>query len=307
MTRRPELRIGLGLLALGVFFTLVCGPDFLLRPQWLTLAAEIGVVAIPLTLLVIAGEFDLSAGSVLAAAGMTTAIAHGHFTTPLWAAALLALAVGALTGLLNGVLTVVTGLPSFLVTLVSLLLVAGGTLGLSRAITGSGGVSLRPAGPGTVEAVVLAWVLLALVAGRLLGHTPFGNWVLATGGDRTAARALGVPVTRVRITLFVATSTAAALIGVAQAIRFAGADVARGQGFLFVCLTAVVIGGAALSGGRGSVTGACLGSALCAVLSAGVVQAGWGSDWAPLLWGALLLAATAGQHGVRRSRSGRPW
>ncbi|GAA3988906.1 ABC transporter permease [Allokutzneria multivorans] len=303
MTRRPELATGAGVVALLVLFTALCGPGFVLSPQWIVQASEIGVVAVPLALLVIAGEFDLSAGAVLGAASMTTAIAHGYFTAPLWLAALLALAVGVAAGLLNGVLTVLSGLPSFLVTLVSMLLVAGATLGLSRAITGTSGVTMRSTDAAVViDAPTVWWPVFAGAAAFVLSCTRFGNWVQALGGNREAARLLGVPTVRVRLVLFATTSLAAALVGVMQTIRFAGADVTRGQGFLFACVTAVVVGG------QRSVLGACLGSVLCAVISAGVHQAGWGSDWAPLAWGVLLalsagigLASRAGSATVSRN------
>lgn len=277
--------------------------------SWLNVAAELGIVAIPVALLMIAGEFDLSVGSVIAASSMIVAIGSGYYDLAFEISIVLALLVAALIGFINGVITVKTGLPSFIVTLATYLSVAGATLGLSRLITGTTQVSLVPTG--WTESIfaskwerfnvsILWWLGLALVAGWVLTRTRFGNWMLATGGDVESARTQGVPTGRVKITLFVGTALGSALLGVLQAMVFSGGDVSRGQSYVFNSIIAVVIGGVLLTGGYGSTVGVCFGVMTYGIVSIGVFFTGWNTDWVQLFLGVLLLAAVLGNSYFRR-------
>jgi simple sugar transport system permease protein len=147
---------------------------------------------------------------------------------------------------------------------------------------------------------LLWWLALALAAGWMLRRSPFGNWVLATGGDVETARQTGIPVGRVKLLMYVMTGVCASLVGVIQAVEFNNADITRGQSFVFQCVVAAVIGGCLLSGGYGSILGVVLGTATYAIVSIGVFYTGWNPDLVQLFVGLLLLFAVLGNNFVRR-------
>ena len=311
--RRPESGALLGVIAVYAFFAVTAGSNGFLSAggtaSWLNAAAELGVLAVPVAMLTISGEFDLSVGSVTGASSMVVAIGSGTYTAPLWVSILLALAVGAAVGLVNGIVTIRTGLHSFIVTLASMLAVAGAALGLSRVISGTTSVSVSPWGSAkTVFAgswngfsvSILWWALVTAVAAWVLIKTTFGNWVFATGGDADSARSAGVPTSRVKITLFVTTSVAAALVGVLQTVQFNGGDVTRGQAFVFNGIVAAVIGGVLLTGGYGSALGVFLGTMTYGIVSLGIFYTGWSTDWVQLFLGVLLAAAVLANNYFRK-------
>ncbi|WP_251454034.1 ABC transporter permease [Microbacterium sp. Marseille-Q6648] len=304
LTRRPEMGALAGTVLVFVFFAILGGQQFLAvsgTASWLNIAAELAIIAIPVGLLMIAGELDLSVGSVLAASSMTLAITSGYFGLPMVLGVILALGIGALAGFVNGLITARTNVPSFVVTLGMNFGLVGITLGLSRAITGTTSVPLD-VDPffkdvfGTLIAgqfeVAIFWALgVAVVIAWMLQMTPFGNWIFAIGGDKDSARATGIPVTRVKISLFVMSGLGAALVGVIQTCLYNGAQTATGQSFVFNSIIAVVIGGVLLTGGYGSVIGMILGTLTFAIVNQGIYFTGWSSDWASFILGALLLAA----------------
>lgn len=311
--RRPEFSAAAGAILVFAFFAVAGSAGGFLSlggtAAWLGVAAELGIIALPIGLLMIAGQFDLSVGSVLASSSMIVAASTSFFHLPPLVGVLLALAFGLLVGLLNGILVVRTGLPSFIVTLVTLFSLAGLALGLSRAITGTTTISL------TVTDVVhdifasrwqsfnvstIWWLGLAVIAGWVLHRTRFGNWVFAIGGDIQTARQSGVPVPSVTLRLYMYSGVSASLVGVIQALEFGNADVTRGQSFVFQSIVAAVVGGCLLSGGFGSVAGIVLGAATYAIVSTGVYYTGWPTDWVQLFVGALLLLAVLGNQVVRR-------
>lgn len=271
---RPEFGVLIATVLLFCFFAIVAGGQGFLTSAgtaaWVDSAAEIGIIAIPVAALLIAGEFDLSIGAVCGAASMVTAISTEHYGLSVWVAVLLALATGALVGFVNGFITLVTGLGSFIVTLAMMLALSGLTLGLSRAITGTTNISMSSDGlahaifagkVGPFSATVVWWVAVGLLATWILSSTIFGNWVYATGGDHDAALTNGVPVRRVKQLLFIGSSLGASIVGVLQTVQFNGADVSRGQGFIFNAIAAAVIGGVLLTGGYGSAVGVSFGAA----------------------------------------------
>jgi simple sugar transport system permease protein len=280
----------------------------------LNAAAPLGILAVAVGLLMIAGEFDLSVGSVIGAAGMTIALLTRHAGWPLWPAILAALLLSLCIGLANGVLVVRTGLPSFIVTLGTLFVFRGLTIAVSRALTRRtqlGGLDQVPGYEsarmlfasepvGLFRISILWWLGLALAESWVLLRTRWGNWVYATGGAPESARKLGVPVTRVKVALFLFTAAAAWLVAVTQVVRFTGADALRGEQQEFRAIVAAVIGGTLLSGGYGSALGAVLGALIFAMVQQGIVITGVDADWFQVFLGVMLVLAVLVNERVRR-------
>lgn len=319
LLRRPEAGALIGTLSVFVFFAIFGGADFLSAggsASWLNVAAELGIIAIPVGLLMIAGELDLSVGSVLASSSMTLAIVSGQWNAPVIVGIIAALALGLLTGFLNGVLVTRTNVPSFVVTLATNFGMAGLTLGLSRLITGSTSVAINPGHPAKdifgqllgnkFEVAIFWWIAVALIVSWMLQFSRYGNWIFAVGGDEVSARATGIPVQKVKIALFMGSAFGAALVGVIQTILYNSAQVANGQSFIFNSIIAVVIGGVLLTGGYGSVIGIVLGTLTFAIVQQGIYYTGWNSDWASLILGILLLAAVLMNNTFRKAALSAP-
>jgi simple sugar transport system permease protein len=312
----PSLGPLVALLVVWSFFAIIAGEPFRTAEgtaAYVNAAAPLGILAVAVALLMIGGEFDLSVGSVIGASGMTVMLLTAEAGWPLSAAILAALLLGVGVGLANGVLVVRTSVPSFLVTLGSLFVLRGLTIALSRGLTGRtqiGGLAAAPdysfwhgllaSDFGAFRIGVVWWLLLALAATWVLRRTRAGNWIYASGGSAEAARSSGVPVRRVKVSLFVTTALAAALVGVMQAVRFTGADALRGEGQEFRAIIAVVIGGTLLTGGHGSAIGAALGALIFGMVQQGIVITGADADWFQVFLGAMLIAAVLVNDWTRR-------
>jgi simple sugar transport system permease protein len=222
----------------------------------------------------------------------------------------LALALGLLVGLINGIIVTRSNVPSLVVTLATLFGLSGLTLGLSRVTTGTTSVALKPDPlskslfgqliAGQFEVAIFWWIGVAVVVTVMLQMMKYGNWIFAIGGDTESARATGIPVAKVKISLYMASGFCAALVGVIQTILYNGAQVANGQSFVFNSIIAVVIGGVLLTGGYGSVVGIVLGTLTFAIVNQGIYFTGWNSDWAALILGVLILAAVLMNNTFRR-------
>jgi simple sugar transport system permease protein len=237
-----------------------------------------------------------------------------HFGWTLWPAIGLTTLLSLGIGLINGMLVVRTGIPSLLVTLGTLFVFRGLTVGLSRLLTGRtqvGGLAdvegydlsrlLFASDPVAGFHVSIAWWIgIALLATWVLLRTPWGNWIFATGGGPEAAREMGVPVARVKVGLFMTTALAACLVAVLQAVRFLGADALRGETQEFRAIVAAVIGGTLLTGGYGSAIGAVFGALIFGMVQQGIVITGVGADWFQVFLGAVLVAAVVFNAWVRR-------
>lgn len=315
--RRPEFGALAAFVLTYVFFAAVTTGNGFVSVNgtlgWLNLASELGIVAIPVGILMIAGEFDLSIGSTVGAASMIVAIGTNYFGLPVWPMIGVALLAGAGIGLVNGLIVVRTDLPSFIVTLASNFIVIGATMGISRLIANVTSMSIVSdasaqfafaARWGQANVSIFWWIAIALAAGFVLGRTTFGNWIYATGGNLPAARGAGVPVERVKIILFVAAGVAAAFIGVLQGVEWNSGNSTYGQGYVFQAPIVAVIGGVLLGGGYGSVTGVFLGTAIFGVISTGIFYTGWSTDWIQLFLGCLLGAAVFANGFVRRFAMG---
>jgi simple sugar transport system permease protein len=281
---------------------------------WLNAAAELGIIALPIGLLMIAGEFDLSTGSVVGAASIIVALGTGFYGLPVALTILMALALGVLVGCFNAFLVNKTRLPSFIVTLASNFILAGSALGLSRLISGSSTVSIRDAG--WAEPVLAAkymffnvsilwWLGAAVLAAWVLKRTPFGNWIFAVGGNQDAARRAGVPVDRVRLVLFIWTATSAAFVGIMSAVMYNQGNAVSGQGYVFQTAIAAVIGGVLLQGGFGSVVGIVFGCMIYGIVSLGLFYTGWPTDWLATFIGVLLVIAVLTNNLIREMALGR--
>jgi simple sugar transport system permease protein len=249
---------------------------------------------------------------MVGAAGMIIAISTSEFTWPLWAGILLAFAFAALVGLFNGYFVVKTGLPSFIVTLGMLFALRGATIGLSRVLTDRTQLSLWPpfmhgflhdifAGKvGPFAASIFWWIGLAILATYVLTKTVFGNWITCTGGDKGAARNVGVPVARVKILGFIGTAVAAALLATIQVLDAGSADVLRGNLLELQAIAAAVIGGVLLTGGYGTVIGAAFGALIFGMVQQGIFFTGVDTDWFQLFVGAMVLLAVLFNNLIRK-------
>ncbi|MFV2061924.1 MAG: ABC transporter permease [Chloroflexota bacterium] len=289
--------------------------------SWLDVAAQVGILAAAVSLLMIAGEFDLSVGSMIGAAGMVLALGLAEFDLPPLIAIIVAFAFALAVGFMNGWLVTRTRLPSFIVTLGMLFLLRGVTIGITRYLTGRtqvGGLRDLTAdsliveffagdvtfGAFKIKAAVFWWVIVTLVASWVLFKTTFGNWIFGTGGNQTAARNVGVPVRGVKISLFMATAASAALLGVNQVLTFGSADVLRGEQKELEAIAASVIGGTLLTGGYGSPIGAFFGALTLGMTKVGIPLAGLASDWYFAILGIVLLIAVLLSNWVRQRGTG---
>ena len=304
LARRPEAGSLIGFVVVYVFFAVLGGPVFMGAPgwsSWLNIAAEVGIIALPVGLLMISGEFDISVGSIVPASSMMTAMLAGHYELPALIGIAGGLSVGLAVGFVNGLLVTRTTIPSLIVTIGVMFAVMGLTLGFAVLIRGSTSVSYVP-DPltkallgqfinGMFNVAILWWLGFVALFFYILHISPLGNWIFALGGDRESARNAGIPTSRVTIGLFMASGFCAAFVGVAQVMTYQQAQVAGGQAFIFNSIMCVVIGGVLLTGGAGSIIGIVLGTLTFAVVNQGIFFAALDPNVGSIIIGALLLAA----------------
>ena len=316
---RPEIGSMLGALVVFVFFSIVADKFLTMggAATWLDDSATLGIMAVAVALLMIGGEFDLSAGVMTASTALVTAIFATQVGLNVWLALLLSLIFALGVGALNGWLVVRTGLPSFIVTLGTFLALQGLNLGVTRLITDSVQVTgMRVAdgyesagfvfastfsvGGSPFQISIVWWLGFTAVAAWLLMRTKFGNWIFAVGGAAPSARAVGVPVARTKILLFMGTALAAWLVGSINILRFTTVQANQGIGLEFQFIIAAVIGGCLLTGGFGSAIGAAIGALIFGMARQGIVFANWNSDWFMLFLGVMLLGAVLVNNTFRR-------
>ncbi|HEX6520830.1 MAG TPA: ABC transporter permease [Streptosporangiaceae bacterium] len=315
--QRPELGALMGTVAIFLIFT-GFAPAHLWLSQtglasWSQQASFYGIMAVPVGLLMVGGEFDLSAGVMTGATAILMGLLIGHLHWNAWLAIVATLVFGALIGLLNGFVRVKTGLPSFIITLATFFVLRGLTIGgvllvnhgstqVALNTTSAGGLASakdvfgstfasNSSLPSGYQTAVL-WFIAVTVAGTwVLSRTTFGNWIFAVGGDQNAARNVGVPVARTKTLLFVSTSVAAALVGIISFTQASSAVSEQGVGYEFYYIIAAVIGGCLLTGGYGSAVGAALGACIIGMAFQGVIYAGWDSSWDFTFLGVVLFIA----------------
>ncbi|MHB2263790.1 ABC transporter permease [Aliihoeflea sp. PC F10.4] len=346
---RPELGAVCGAILVFVFFFAIARDSGMFNLQgtmnWTVVSAQFAIIAVGACLLMIAGEFDLSVGSMIGFSGIVIAILSVQWGWPVWAAILAAFAVAIAIGALNGFLVIRTGLPSFIVTLAFLYILRGLTIWLSILTTRQtiiGGVAplaegdwlawlfggklfgglfvwmaennwiatyTRGARTGQpiVDGIpmVIMWALaLIIFAHILLTRTRFGNWIYASGGDAQAARYVGVPVNRVKILMFMFTAFCATVFATCQVMEFGSAAADRGLLKEFEAIICVVIGGALLTGGYGTIVGAALGALIFGVVQQGLFFAQAESSLFRVFLGTILILAVIFNTYIRRMITG---
>ncbi len=310
--RRPESGSILSLIGVVVFFVIFGGVDLgklIHAASWLNFAANLGIVAIPVGLLMISGELDISIGAMIPVGSMTTAILAGHYGLPIGVAMIGALSMGVVVGTINGLLTVRTSVPSLIITLGTLVAMQGVVLSGSVLLTGNASVAVQAPDwakaifghliGGSHQVIIFWWIGLAVVFGYFLHQSRFGNWIFAMGGDRESARNAGIPTDRMTIALFIFSATSASFVGMCQAILFNSAQVSGGMNFIFNAIVSVVVGGVLLTGGFGSVVGIVFGTLTFAIVNQGIYFTDIDRNWSNLIIGTTLLLAVAMNEGFR--------
>jgi simple sugar transport system permease protein len=317
---RPEIGSVIGAIVIFLFFLAVAPPFRGISAQTTVLYASstIGLMAVAVALLMIGGEFDLSAGVSVTTAALTASMFAFQMRANVWVGVLVALLVALAIGFFNGWLVIKTRIPSFLVTLGSFLMLQGLNLAVTRMLTGvvaTPSISDMEGFPeaetvfatvlqlGTVRLriTVVYWLLFVALATWVLLRTRVGNWIFAAGGDADAARAVGVPVKRVKIGLFMTVGFMAWFTGMHLLFTFNSIQSGEGVGNEFLYIIAAVIGGNLLTGGYGSAVGSAVGAFIFGMATQGIVFAGWEADWFFFFLGVMLLLATIANTWVREA------
>ena len=321
---RPDIGALLG--AVAVFFAFAYfarGVNWIGEPaiaaSWTDQAAQFGIVAVPVALLMIGGEFDLSAGAMIGSSGLLLGYLATFQGLNIWPAMAIVLLFGLAIGFVNGLVVIRTNLPSFIVTLATFFVLQGVNAALTLKLTGTTAIQEIDSATGFETArrffaseltqydfkvKVLWWIGLTLAGAWLLTKSRFGNWIYSAGGDPVAARNVGVPVARTKITLFMMTSGVAALMGIITAFELRSIQAKEGIGLEFIFIICAVVGGCLLTGGYGSVIGTFFGAAMLGMVQLGIIFAEWDSNWTFTFQGAILFAAVM-LNTVIRSRAQR--
>lgn len=310
LIRRPELASFVGALLIFVLFFAVA-PAFRTLDAFATVlyaSSTLGIVALAVGMLMIGDEFDLSSGVAVTTAALSASMLNYNLHLNSWVGAGISLAIALGIGALNGLLVNRTGIPSFLITLAAFLMLQGLNLAVTKLITGQvatpsiadmeGFDSARVVFAGSVtvfgvnvRVTVLWWLFFVAIASFVLFKTKLGNWIFAVGGDKQAARAVGIPVRRVKMLLFMFVGFAAWFVGMHTLFAFDSIQAGQGIGNEFLYIIAAVIGGCALTGGRGTAVGTAIGALIFGMTNQGIVYAGWNPDWFKFFLGAMLLFA----------------
>ncbi|MDN3294010.1 ABC transporter permease [Streptomyces ficellus] len=316
---RPELGSVVGAVAVFLFFSIVAD-SFLRASSFGTVlyaASTIGIMAVPVALLMIGGEFDLSAGVMVTSAALISSMFSYQMTANVWVGVAVSLLVTLAIGFFNGVMLTRTKLPSFIITLGTFLMLTGLNLGLTKLISGTvstrtiadmeGFASARKLfasqltiGGVDLKITILWWFALVALATWILLRTRFGNWIFAVGGGADAARAVGVPVHRTKIGLYMGVAFCAWVSGQHLLFSFDVVQSGEGVGNELIYIIAAVIGGCLITGGYGSAIGSAVGAFIFGMTSKGIVYAEWNPDWFKFFLGAMLLLATLLNAWVRK-------
>ncbi|HEY2205419.1 MAG TPA: ABC transporter permease [Pseudonocardia sp.] len=307
---RPEIGAVAAAVAIFIFFFAVA-PPFRTLPSLATVlyaSSTIGIVAVGVALLMIGGEFDLSAGVAVVTSALAAALLSYQLSLNMWVGVVASLLVALGIGFFNGYLVVRTGIPSFLITLSTFFMLRGINLGVTKSITGTvatnnaseldGFASAKAVfasdvnlGFMSVKITVLWWFVFVAIGTWVLLRTRVGNWIFAAGGNAASARAVGVPVAKVKIGLFMAVSFLGWFLGMHILFSFSSVQSGLGVGNEFIYIIAAVVGGALLTGGYGSAIGAAVGAFIFGMTTQGIVFAGFDPNWFFTFLGAMLLLA----------------
>jgi simple sugar transport system permease protein len=322
LLRRADLGALIAALAVFLFFAITASSFGSLEgaANWTDVASTLGIMSVAVAMLMIAGEFDLSAGVMTGTTGLLMGLLVTEWGFGIWPAILVTFAFAACIGLFNGLMVMKTKLPSFIVTLATFFVLQGLNLGVTKAITDTVRVANIDEASGFASAEkifantfwspydfrlsVLWWLAITVIATWVLARTRAGNWIFAVGGDANAARNVGVPVQKVKVGLFVMVSMMAALVGIMIALRLQSVQAGQGVGEEFQYIIAAVVGGCLLTGGYGSAIGAALGALIIGMAFIGIQFSGWNTDWRYLFLGVILLLAVLVNNLVRKSAEG---
>ncbi len=307
---RPEMGAAVAAIAVMIFFSLNSDRFLTMAGAgvWLESASTFGIMAVAVSLLMIGGEFDLSAGVMTGFTALVVGILTTNYGLNIWAAVLVALVLALAIGAINGYMVMRTGLPSFIITLGTFFILQGIDLAVTKLIIGQVtiqgmrdvpfydsiqplfGASFTIAG-GTFYVSVLWWLAVTAIATWVLLRTKAGNWIFAVGGAQQSARQVGVPVLRTKIGLFMTTAAAGWLVGMISLFRTSTVQANTGVGQEFIYIICAVVGGCLLTGGYGSAIGAALGALIYGMTFQGITFAQWDTNWLRTFLGAMLLAA----------------
>src|SRR5437868_2837379 len=319
MLARPEAGAIAGAIVIYIFFFIIA-PPFRNASSFssvLYVTSTYGLMATPVALLMIGGEFDLSAGVAVTSSALCASLFSYEFTTNAWVGILVALALSLLIGFINGWVVVKTGIPSFLVTLGTFFMLQGLNLAITQTVTNqvaspnisniAGFETARKVfassftiGGVSIQATIVYWIVFVIIATWILQRSRTGNWIFSVGGSAPSARAVGVPVARVKIGLFMTVGLLAWFTGMTTLFQFNTIQSGTGVGLEFVYIIAAVVGGCLLTGGYGSAVGAAIGAFIFGLTNQGIVYAGWDPDWFTFFEGALLLGAILLNTYIRR-------
>ncbi|HET7717053.1 MAG TPA: ABC transporter permease [Bauldia sp.] len=289
-------------------------PDFLSPlniSNTLVFTVELGLIALAMTLLMTAGEFDLSVGAVFGFAPIVMWVLFNEGIFPLEIGFVIAIVMAALIGLVNGLFVTRLKIPSFLVTLGMLLVVRGTALfvtdGFPQRTWNAGHQWIAEVlvgdfhiGPFRIYMSLFWFIGAAVIFWYLLNQTKFGNWIQASGGNPNAARARGVNVNATKLALFMLCSVMSALAGIISSIRTSAANPNSGTGYELEVIAMVVIGGTALMGGRGTIVGTVIGVFILRVMRNGIVLIGVPGLAYNIFIGAIILGMMALHYGLER-------
>ncbi|AET91354.1 sugar ABC transporter permease [Burkholderia sp. SFA1] len=271
---------------------------------------EIALIALPMTLIIVAAEIDLSVASVLGASSALMGVLW-HMGLPMPLVIVLVLLFGALAGFLNGLVIVRFNLPSLAVTIGTLALFRG----LAYVLLGDQAIADFPAaytafGIDTIAGSFLPMPFVLVIAGAivftvLLQATPFGRSLYAIGANPTAAQFSGIDVAKTKLKLFMMSGAMAALAGIVYTLRFTSARGDNGEGFELSVIAAVLFGGVSIFGGRGSMIGVLLSLVIIGVLRNALTLADVSSETLTIVTGALLLSSVLIPNLVARWRAAR--
>lgn len=324
LMKRPEIGALAAAVVIFVFFAVTT--DTFAKSQgaatWLSGASTIGVMAVAVALLMIGGEFDLSAGAITGTTGLVVGILTTEYGLNVWAAIFISLAIALFIGLVNGILVMRTGLPSFIVTLGTFFVLQGVNLAGTKALIGQVaiqglsnvpyydqakavfGASIDINGAGTaggqLRISVFWWLGVTALATWVLLRTRIGNWIFAVGGAQTSARQVGVPVFKTKVGLFMTTAGAGWLVGMLLVFRTSTVQAGTGVGQEFIYIICAVVGGCLMTGGYGSAIGAAFGALIYSMVNSGIVYSGWENDWLFAFLGVMLLVAVLLNEWVRK-------
>ncbi len=319
---RPELSALVAAVAIFVLFWIVAEPfrSSAAMATVLYQSATIGLMAVGVALLMIGGEFDLSAGVAVVTASVVTSIVTVELGVNLFVSMGFALLVSLAIGFFNGWLVTKTSIHSFLITLSALFMLFGLNLGFTRLVTNAVSTPdlsdragfdvianlfayrLRWGGQGGPQfsILILWWLVLVVIATYVLMRTRTGNWILAAGGNPDSAVAVGVPTKWVKIGLFMFVGFSAWFYAMHQVAAYHTIQAGSGIGNEFLYIIAAVVGGCSLTGGKGTAVGSAIGAFIYGMTIQGIVYAGWDPNWFRFFLGSMLLLAVLLNLNVKR-------